>query len=784
MKPISEAMDDEMPGNVDAKPKAAPSENAVLELLPPLNMGEKSYADSSYWAESQIKPYNPDDLVQRRYDYSIYEDMVNDDQVNVCLRLKKDLVIGAGFDFVAEEGGDDSIKEDLEIAFNEDPEIDFEESLEEIVSAYEFGFSLSEPIFKKRVDGSATLRAIKTRHPVTWLIHTDEKGNVIRYEQRGPEGSIDVSPDALIHYVNQPRFQNPYGRSDLRAAYQAWFVKREIIKFYAIFLEKAASPTPVARFDKNAPQQAVDDIHNAIKRLQTKTALTIPKDIEMEYLESKSNGEVYIKGINLFNMFIGRSLLIPDLLGFQGGETSGGSYSLGKDQMEVFFRHIARRRRTLEKIINRRIVLPLVKHNFGNIDKFPKFRFKPVKDDDALELAKVWIEAVKGKLYKPSDEEINHFRKLAKFPEGPVEREAPIMQVPGQAPIGPDGKPMPMDEGSPEGQSQATGKEGAGAPGSDGSKEAKSPSAAPSSKASDKKEEQAEKKGDEDADEEEEKAGKKSFKKVYQSPSLDYSKKVNFKLIENTMDQYSEQVLTESKSIIREIFNDLSNQIRSKKILETQSLEKIDKLKVKYGSKLAQLLKSRFKEAHRDAKRQAQIELLGTANYRAPLPNEEFMRFLEEETFQYVGDFEYNVKKNARLKLVEAIKDGKPLSQVMDVLDDEGVALSEQSLERYARTKFTEVMNRGRHEFFEESGVVAAYQYSAILDDRTTSVCEGLHGKVFEKGSEPIPPLHFNCRSLLVPITKYEDYKADTKVGSKPIEQFITENKGEGFSKM
>ncbi len=85
--------------------------------------------------------------------------------------------------------------------------------------------------------------------------------------------------------------------------------------------------------------------------------------------------------------------------------------------------------------------------------------------------------------------------------------------------------------------------------------------------------------------------------------------------------------------------------------------------------------------------------------------------------------------------------------------------------------------------FFEDSGVVAAYQYSAILDDVTSDICAGLDGKIFEAGSEPIPPLHFNCRSLLIPITKYEDYKASEKAGGQPIDQFIEENKGSGFAK-
>lgn len=39
-----------------------------------------------------------------------------------------------------------------------------------------------------------------------------------------------------------------------------------------------------------------------------------------------------------------------------------------------------------------------------------------------------------------------------------------------------------------------------------------------------------------------------------------------------------------------------------------------------------------------------------------------------------------------------------------------------------------------------------------------------------------------NCRSVLIPITKYEEYEADTHVGKTPINEFIDEKKGKGFA--
>lgn len=41
--------------------------------------------------------------------------------------------------------------------------------------------------------------------------------------------------------------------------------------------------------------------------------------------------------------------------------------------------------------------------------------------------------------------------------------------------------------------------------------------------------------------------------------------------------------------------------------------------------------------------------------------------------------------------------------------------------------------------------------FNATLDFRTTSQCRSLDGKVFEKGEEPHTPLHYRCRTVLLP---------------------------------
>jgi SPP1 gp7 family putative phage head morphogenesis protein len=695
--------------------------------------------ESANHGDSLAKPYNTDDVYEKTNDYTLYELMGYDDQASVALKLKTDLVLGSGWEFVAEDSDQDEIKEDLDKAFGDDPTRPFDEMLEEVMTGYQFGFSASEKRFKKRDDGSLTFNELKTRHPDTWLIHSDKHGNVTEFEQQGvDEARLLIDPKIIFHYVNNEKFQNVYGTSDLRAAYSAWFAKRQIVRYYGIFLEKAASP----KYDAAAsPAGFADDLLTIIKNFQTKTALVMPDAVELEFLEAKTNGDVYVKAINMFNMFIARSILIPDLLGFSGSETSSGSFAQAQTNLNVFFKHIRRRQSILENMVNCELVQPIVKFNHGNVDSFPKFRFKPVDEAHAVELAKVWLEAVKGRVYKPNDEEINHFRNLTQFPEGDV------LDQEQQPPTGTD----PQIGGGPDVPSGG--------------------------------ETQIEPTNDLDPVDESKMRVKQGNARVFDMPKGDFHKKVDFKAIETQLDRFKNSVNDAGLPIINSIWESVIDQIQKKGILKNQRADKIKEIKIPKLRELNLLLKRSFKELYRDSKQMAQRELL-KGNFALPLADDKFLEVIDEETFEFVGDnFRFGIEKEVRQELQKAIRDGSPLSKVSGVLDDQGVELSKIQLERFARTKFTEVMNRGRLSFFDDSGVVAAYQYSAILDGRTTTVCEGLHGKVFKAGEQPVPPMHFNCRSTLIPITKFEDFKVDTRIKNSSVDDFIEKNKGEGFSK-
>jgi SPP1 gp7 family putative phage head morphogenesis protein len=100
------------------------------------------------------------------------------------------------------------------------------------------------------------------------------------------------------------------------------------------------------------------------------------------------------------------------------------------------------------------------------------------------------------------------------------------------------------------------------------------------------------------------------------------------------------------------------------------------------------------------------------------------------------------------------------------VLKDARV-LTPHRLETIVRTNTTAAYNHGRLTYFMDKDVLPflkGVRYSAILDERTTPVCNHLHGKVF-KPSDPnllplLPPNHFSCRSVVVPIVAGEPIDA------------------------
>lgn len=101
------------------------------------------------------------------------------------------------------------------------------------------------------------------------------------------------------------------------------------------------------------------------------------------------------------------------------------------------------------------------------------------------------------------------------------------------------------------------------------------------------------------------------------------------------------------------------------------------------------------------------------------------------------------------------------------------------------RTTMFDTLNRSKdvaEKDFED--VITGYMWVSVLDLRTTEVCASLNGKVVRKKENfPIglPPIHWGCRSQVVPITKLSDIREVERRFSisseKKVETRLGENK-------
>lgn len=131
------------------------------------------------------------------------------------------------------------------------------------------------------------------------------------------------------------------------------------------------------------------------------------------------------------------------------------------------------------------------------------------------------------------------------------------------------------------------------------------------------------------------------------------------------------------------------------------------------------------------------------------------------------GILDQDVLDKVQSIIGEAIEEGLHWKDIVKQLQNskEFRSFTEHRLKTIALTEGTKAYNNGRLEQFKSNrDFVEAVQYSAVLDKRTTPLCRALHGKIIPMDSGMVevylPPNHFNCRSIIIPITKYDNWNA------------------------
>ena len=141
-------------------------------------------------------------------------------------------------------------------------------------------------------------------------------------------------------------------------------------------------------------------------------------------------------------------------------------------------------------------------------------------------------------------------------------------------------------------------------------------------------------------------------------------------------------------------------------------------------------------------------------------PDEELMKFIIAYIDGRTDWFFQAYTDQIKVHMMESLKGGVGIDQAILNLNQISLDFYTVRSERFYRTITTQVYNDVRVDTMEKIGeeAIPVYEYSAILDGRTSKECALLDGLNFKSWDTRLhrvtAPNHFNCRSLIVGVVR------------------------------
>jgi len=356
----------------------------------------------------QMLEDNPDALIAKK-GLAIFDTMKTDSMVKAALFIKKFSRLATQWTIRPASNS----KQDRDIADFYDQQLNnlpgtVIQMLLGMMTSLDYGFSLLEKnyYFIKEGDyrGKVGLSSIKSKRPHDFSFDQDDFCNVKALIQSQPDSKKTLNPKKFLRMTWMPEWENPYGTSDLRAAYVPWWQKDVIMRFQAIWLERYPAPILLGRYPHGTSQDDKDDLLEMLEDLQIHTEGIIPEGIEIDSIKmDRSGSDIYTKAIDKRDTMIGQAILIPELLGFT--QRASGSYALGKKQFDLFIGVLWHLGRTLEEVIHEQLTIPLIDWNYGNKDDYPVFEFEALAEESAETKSKILATLASSGLIDATDPE-------------------------------------------------------------------------------------------------------------------------------------------------------------------------------------------------------------------------------------------------------------------------------------------------------------------------------------------------------------------------------------------
>lgn len=582
------------------------------------------------------------------------------------------------------------------------------------------GFSVTEPV-KKFIDLPSFggkiigLDSLKVRPSENFndSIRQDEHGNILYFEQTNVGNNVKATPDQVIYYPFRGMPWNPYGRSVYHAAWDDWFLKTNLKRLFSVFCTVNASGIRILTLPKETYKQDRSDATTFLKKLGEYASIVKPDDQDLEFQIPRGDaGNHFISGIrDLCNAEIRKAILYDETINAASEEGAIISSTKAVAQDNVYGSMLAQGNAYAESIseqLFRRILdwngfytwpTPLLVPT-----PVPQRNADPVPILDAIVRAHTagWLpvmdDDVKQQIVRRAVDQIGvDFEEKAAAPD--------------------------TDEGEKQKDIQAV-HFAAAPPGRQRSDVLKLSREA----------RQAEMEGQAD------------LLKVWNTNLPALKKKLNNALFDPSGQWKSKDYATVRKAVEDNI---------------TTGGSKIRKT-------LTDMDVARYDSGVTDSAKMIPVRAAVSVTPVMISPSAA-AKMLNQHVYLTMGKTYQGMTNDLYFILENAINGGiserEAMSQINTYLTEKGIPPGRATT--IVNTTLSEAYNQGRMSLFSQlsdpdgttPGGIIGYEYSAVMDDATTDICTEYNSQFFkvDDPSLPQPPLHYNCRSILIPVFTGEE---------------------------
>lgn len=201
-------------------------------------------------------------------------------------------------------------------------------------------------------------------------------------------GGFDGAPlEPFKFIVHQPRLKSgiPARNGLARLAMWVFLLKSYSLKDWAAFLEVHGMPLRLGKYGAGASTDDKRVLLRAVRDLGADAAAIIPKEMEIEFVETKGFSEKPFEG---FAVYLDKALS-KAIIGQTMSADEGASGGLAQARVQENVRADIWKAdaRQLAATINRDLIRPFVDLNFGPQARYPKFVFPIAEPEDVKSMA-------------------------------------------------------------------------------------------------------------------------------------------------------------------------------------------------------------------------------------------------------------------------------------------------------------------------------------------------------------------------------------------------------------